>query len=109
MNNTKAILIRARELIYDPEHWTQMAFARDVIGASCEPENKYAASWCARGAVRRAAHEITGGAGFGYAVNALIRAIKTGSCIMVFNDMEATHADLIDTFNRAIDSVEDYV
>jgi hypothetical protein len=52
------IATRARELIADQSHWTQGPLARRRDGAKTEPEDADAYSFCADGALMRAAHEV---------------------------------------------------
>jgi hypothetical protein len=44
-------LTAARELIADPEHWTQGAFARDDHELACSSRDPNAQRWCAWGAL----------------------------------------------------------
>ena len=48
---TREVLVRARDLIADPERWAQNDYARVAGGASAEPNDPDACQWCAIGAV----------------------------------------------------------
>lgn len=55
------IVERAAEIIKDPEHWTQGAYARtepDRYGDRAEITSKEACCFCMEGAIRRAAYEL---------------------------------------------------
>jgi hypothetical protein len=54
------IVARARELISDPERWTQRELAVTKIGTPVEPSDHFADRFCAVGALTRAASELTG-------------------------------------------------
>src|SRR6202521_916542 len=54
------IVARARELISNPERWTQRELAVSRIGAPVEPSDQFADRLCAVGALTRAAGELTG-------------------------------------------------
>jgi hypothetical protein len=49
------IIREARNLISDPEHWTQFELATTAEGESCDPCDPQAAAFCAYGALIRAA------------------------------------------------------
>ena len=51
--DTKDILIQVRELIADPEYWTQGSWARRQDGSGCLPEFTGAVQWCLGGAVSK--------------------------------------------------------
>ena len=50
---TVEVLRKARELIADPEHWTQSAMARSVNNRPCRVNGPAAYKWCAVGATLR--------------------------------------------------------
>ncbi|WP_439398573.1 DUF6197 family protein [Bradyrhizobium sp. PMVTL-01] len=54
MKSIKQIIIDARALIADKEHWIQDETAQDRDGASCEPNDTQAYCFCAQGALIRA-------------------------------------------------------
>lgn len=47
----KQVLLEARALIADPDHWTQHAFARREDGEACKPTDPRACRRCLLGAV----------------------------------------------------------
>jgi hypothetical protein len=55
MSEVAETLRAARELIADPERWTQGVFARDAEGRSVDPSDDRAVRWCAAGAIWRVA------------------------------------------------------
>lgn len=96
------ILIKARELISDPERWTQGAYAKDSSGREVY-DSDAAVCWCGIGALRRVAgydylsrskaidflHKTAREAGFDY--------------FQDFND-SSTHAEVLAAFDRAIEA-----
>jgi hypothetical protein len=50
MNNIIKELIIARDLIKDPKHWTQGAYARDKYDEAVPVNAETATCWCAMGA-----------------------------------------------------------
>lgn len=50
---TLEVLIEARDLISDPEHFTQFALARDIEGRHCSPTSMQAVCFCSEGALIR--------------------------------------------------------
>jgi len=94
---TLEILVKARELIAEPERWTQGAFARDEHGFSryvCPGEFDYTC-YCASGALRAAG---------GYTTHPAYNAIHTGGpAVCVWNDAPGrTHAEVLAAFDAAI-------
>ena len=55
------IVARAREIISDPNRWTQDELALSKNGESALPADADAYRFCAVGALQRAAHELCGG------------------------------------------------
>ena len=53
--STLEILQWARELISDPERWSNSWFAEDVIGKIVEPDDERACRWCLLGAIWKVA------------------------------------------------------
>ena len=52
------ILLNARSLIADPEHWTQCHLALTATGESCDPWDARADKFCAYGALLRVALDL---------------------------------------------------
>lgn len=52
------ILKGMRELLAEPEHWTQGWFARDKYGMQCQPASKEAVCFCLTGASIRVSGEF---------------------------------------------------
>lgn len=52
MTEVHEILIRARSLIADIDHWCQEHYAIDNRGHVCTPQDPAANRWCARGVVQ---------------------------------------------------------
>lgn len=106
-NMTTKILVRAREILEDPDRWTTLAPARTNLGSACMPLDKHAVCWCSGGAIEKAARDV---GGHGYDVLAardvLTSVIRSGACVVVWNDCEASHIDVLETFNRAIERSE---
>ena len=56
----KQVLVNARALIADPEHWTSHALAYTADGQLVGWHNRAASKWCAVGAIYRAAYDLVG-------------------------------------------------
>jgi hypothetical protein len=58
---TKAVLLRAADIISAPNAWTQLDFARgsDAEGSILLPSSTKAVCWCAAGAIYKAHFEAT--------------------------------------------------
>lgn len=104
---SKELLEGAKQLISDPERWTQKALARDGGGRSCLPWEQEAACWCVMGALQRAEHNHQA---FGSAtLNAMI-ALQSGAAavnpafgLFDFNDHADTkHGDVLAALDNAI-------
>lgn len=96
-----AILRRAREIISDPAKWTQGAFARDSQGSMIPPNHTAACSWCAIGALSRAAFELKAPPGFGAGALDMLGALRPLNDI---NDEEG-HAAVLDLFDKALEEI----
>ena len=64
------VIARALELIADEANWAQGAWARTASGKPCPWIDPAAKSFCAMGALNRAAHELGGLNGYELAVAA---------------------------------------
>lgn len=102
--DTKLVLTKARELIADPDNWTQGEYARDARWRSVNPLHPEAVRWCAWGAMCRAKNTLA----VDYDMGAFGRLAPRGgsilSALMNFND-NSTHAEVLDLFDTAIGSV----
>jgi hypothetical protein len=85
----------ARELLSDPARWCRSGgYARNAFGSECSAEDPNATSWCALGALRK----FDGDPFF------LARALGVwGTGLVIWNDCQATHTDLLAAFDRAIE------
>src|ERR1700687_5342790 len=55
----KQVIARANELIEDPAHWTQHAYARTSTGRKCPAISDRADRFCVLGAIDRASSEVS--------------------------------------------------
>jgi len=98
----KQVLIRARALIADPDHWTRNVLARNVAGHSvhwCDPS---ATKWCAVDAIYRSTYALVGSnTRIGKEVAKGIAPIWFGRSLVTMNDMRG-HAAVVARFNRAL-------
>ena len=106
-------LIKARELISDPERWTQGVYARNRSGHRVIYYESDACRFCSLGAIRRSVSE-TGGFDLKREMDAtsiLARAIagvsprkqwSSEAVVFEFNDTH-THAEVLAAFDRAIE------
>ena len=51
-------LVKTKELLSDPEHWTKGAPARTSNGGMISPCDKKACSWCIYGAIVKVSHDM---------------------------------------------------
>ena len=104
---TKEILIKARELIAQPEHWTQYEMARDVDGNPVEWDAREAYSFCSLGAIDRASNWQNDDAVEMAFTKLKLWARENTNCDMIteFND-HTTHAKVIAAFDEVIQSCE---
>lgn len=104
------ILIGARALIAEPEHWTKGSFAKDSQGVECNVRATAAYCWCAEGAIAKASIESASGlTDRGQAFNALERTTlhwETHSIACFNDDPNTTHAMVIDAFDLTIAHVK---
>ena len=98
MSQAKKVLERARELITDPAHHTQDAYAKDDRGIKVSVNNVRATCWCSMGAISKAETQL----GYGFtdgARNLLVTAMEGN--IIKFNDSH-THEEVLAAFDNAI-------
>ena len=101
MKTILEVLKEARSYIATPEAWCKWSFARTKDGGITDPTSPAACSFCAVGAIRRAAGcdaQVTN-----QAVEYVERHLPVQhSTLPEFNDQEATHSDILVAFDRAI-------
>ena len=107
-NIQKLVLINARTLIADPQHWTRGTLARSREGEEVSWADRSARRWCAMGAIYRAAIDLLGDANKAAAVgNDVVRStIPPGvsqqrGYLATLNDLGG-HAAVIEAFDRAL-------
>jgi hypothetical protein len=89
----------ARDLISDPERWTQGTIARDWTGKQTTADAVDAFCWCAIGALEKVASNAQ-------PFRALRWAMPSGyRSIVSFNDTH-THAEVLALFDKAIAELE---
>jgi len=108
-------LRRARRLITDPRYWTQGAYARNIQGDECAPDEPPAFCFCTYGALARATgcrpFEVSTYAG--EALDALVLTLNEDfddmpiASIPEWNDnSQRTHADVLALFDKTIERLE---
>jgi hypothetical protein len=98
----RAVISAARSLIADPAHWCQGTYARDNRGYPINPIDPDACSWCALGALARAAVDVGASPGTGAgAVDILYRVSDSASTVVGVNDRDG-HEAVIALFDRAL-------
>jgi hypothetical protein len=104
----KLVLINARTLIADPQHWTWGTLARSREGQEVSWADRFAHRWCAMGAIYRAAFDLLGDANKAANVgNDVVRSIippgvsQLRGYLATLNDRKG-HAAVIAAFDRAL-------
>ena len=107
MKTVTEILIEARELISDPERWTQGVYARDAQGIFTDWDSPEAVSWCVTGAIAKVVRSVQESKGD---YNALVMsALDKLRCaighdgVTAFNDAH-NHAEVLAAFDKAIEA-----
>ena len=105
MSDATDVLVAARDLIAEPERWTQGSPARDAQGNRTGWGAPAAVCWCAVGAVEKAAESATALSGrrsvlVEAAMSELRHAIGRHA-IFLFNDSHS-HAEVLAAFDKAI-------
>lgn len=95
----------ARELIADPEHWTQKRFACNKDGLTVNACSRSATRFCALGAVRRVGMPDEVECEAISRLNSAAAELYLVSMVSV-ND-KRTHADVLKVYDRAIQLAED--
>lgn len=104
--NAHTILVRARETLAEPHHWTKHTFARNPAGLAVLNVNQ-GICWCSLGALYLAQSQVGGGVGFSEAVKTLEGALPAnrGHAVGTFNDHpDTTHPEVLAAFDRAIEA-----
>ena len=99
------ILVQARKLIEDPDHWIQGCFAEREDGTPVETYSSEACCFCAMGAVRKSGLTELG-VTHARAMRFLDSAAqKTCGCnaISYNDDLDRRHGDIMHLFDVAID------
>lgn len=98
-------LRRAKELISDPNAWTQGCFAEDADGLHVEPRDPSARTWCAVGAIIKVGDDMVVEEAEGVLGDAL--PMKCQSVVAAFNDdPDTSHGMLMEAFDQAIARAE---
>jgi hypothetical protein len=95
----RELLIAARKLIEQPEHWTKGHYARDARGAPVLPIDSEAVCWCTVGALGRADQERD--TNEVYLNTRMVLLEHMQPCLSEFNDNH-THAEVLAAFDKAI-------
>jgi len=106
----KEILIAAREIVTEPEHWTRGHYAASARGDMTVVTSCEAVCFCAVGAIRRAVWEDGDEniANAKMAVGQLCRKVGlAGEITLVsWNDAKGrTHAEVLALFDKAIEAM----
>lgn len=98
--DSQTVLVKAREIIADPSHWHQRTSAKNELGNHTSAVSPDAVSWCAYGALQRAAGSLDSPL---TALAALKLRRHTGmyATIVSFNDA-STHEEVLELFDKAI-------
>ena len=104
---TKEILIEARKLIAQPEHWTQYEMARDVDGNPVEWDTQEAFSFCSFGAIDRVSRvrDCLGCDMTYQQLNLWVKENTDGDMFTDFND-NRSHAEVLAAFDEVIQTCE---
>ena len=103
MMTTVELLTASRDLISEPERWTQDAYARDIHGEPTDAVGDGAVCWCATGALWSAGHDHNGKHFYDLyedAVGELTQAAGRKSLVL-YNDGH-THNQVLALFDEAI-------
>jgi hypothetical protein len=107
------VLRLARALITNPAHWTTRHTARDRNGEPVHEWSLEAVSFCAIGAINRAAYEYFGAPGHHFEVEGawaraavIALAGNDDHCILTLINDHRGHAVILDYFDRTIARLE---
>ena len=97
MNDVTDVLVKARNLISEPERWTQNHSARNAFGDWTDTLSAEAVCWCAVGAIARVAPDKESWNGAIAQLKIETKPLSVGD----FNDTH-THAEVLAAFDKAI-------
>ena len=101
--STKAVLLRARELLADPAHWIQGEYAHDKYGNACTTVSPDAIAWCFEGALIRAINDVSPN----FTINTTHLGFATKGGLVVWNDAPGrAHAEVLDRLDTAIQNTK---
>ena len=109
-DDCRAILTRTREILSDPDRWTQGAVAVDAKGQSLSsPIYRKAVSWCLMGACAKAAYDL----GLIYDMRSVAHALRPYAPspyedVTRFNDSRhVTHDKVLLLIDRSLERQEE--
>ena len=102
----KQVLINARALIANPQHWTTRTLACGADGRHVEWHDRSASKWCAVGAIYRAAYDLVGNQKEAMRIgdkvaNSICRRRWFGTALPTVNDAQG-HAAVLAVFDKAL-------
>ena len=101
MNEKKKILVEAKSILSDPQHWTKGSWARDRSGNICNEKSPDAFCFCLFGAVTRAGYNLNLYGYRGYVRDTFENAV--GQQFITFNDNPDTTFEMIhEALDKAI-------
>lgn len=111
MTTEKDVLIKAKQILATPAHWTRGSFARDVRNKPVASQSVQACQFCTIGALRRATLELAGPTPAGMELASKASGLLQSSLpkgvygVETFNDsLKTTHKDVLKLFDKAIAS-----
>lgn len=99
VETARRVLIRVRERIADPAHWTQFAAARNALQRAVNPNDASAVCWCITGAIEA---EVNTDIQRDAIVHGLEKYVRPQELwVWEFNDTN-THTDVMSMLDCAI-------
>lgn len=95
------VLKAGRELIADPERWTQGTYARDADGNRVYYDSPAAVCWCSQGAVLKFEPNVRRA----YEVVSVLGRVTPGRNLVLYQDLH-THAETLAVWDAAIAAEE---
>jgi hypothetical protein len=105
--SVRDVLVAARKTLTNLKHWTQRYYAKDENGDYVEANNPHAVCWCSIGAIMLAAktdYMWDDDSIIARAQRSLEEQIG-GSSITTWNDQLASHQDVLNAFDAAIEEL----